>query len=109
MREIDSSVYLEQFSGLEKISNYAKLNNIKVLVVITPLREPARLYLNDLMRPLWSEFIKFINEKGITLLDGIRYEQLDDKYYVDYMHLNGSGAALFTQSLDTTIRKILNH
>lgn len=92
--------YLFQFLDI------LKEDGVRVVFMFSPWHDDAIAKANTLgqMREYYS---KIASERGITLLD---YTEMpfssDTSYFFDAMHLNGRGAAVFTDSLARDLKRL---
>lgn len=96
--EINSSTY----ESLSKISLYLKENNIKLIFVQTPVRQPLHTaeYYEKISQH--TNKIKKILERDNHLVIDLSTINYPDSYFVDFAHLNIKGADSLTKIISTT-------
>lgn len=87
------------------ILEYCKKNNIKVFMVMAPLRkEEEKCYPKEIVEK-YKEF--FISNIGIDYLDYSHYLDSNIEYFEDVTHLNEKGANKFSEELNNKISSLL--
>lgn len=87
------------------ILEYCKKNNIKVFMVMAPLRKVEEKYYPKEIVGKYKKF--FISNIGINYLDYSHYLDSNIEYFEDVTHLNEKGANKFSEELNNKISSLL--
>jgi len=85
-------------AALDAMVHLAKACNCKLILVQTPLHRQYLVRIPEGIRRAHSRVAERIAGMGVPILDFSEY-RFEDEYYMDYDHLNRSGAAIFTGML----------
>lgn len=107
---IDDSEYKDNVEKLKEIATYAKANDIKLFLISPPkyyiyndLLEDDMEYMeerNDALKHL-------LDEKNIFFWNYEKTYQYDARLFMDFSHMNTSGAEFFTKELNHRINEVL--
>ncbi len=90
------------YDSLQDFANYLEQNNIKLVFVLSPIRQG---YLNEFdpnrerINSHKERIAAILKKSNSLLIDGHSDLQLPDEYFVDAFHLNKKGAQVLTQHI----------
>lgn len=90
-----------QFKYLEQFIVSAKQADAKIILVISPI------YRNSLPSDFFDEITQIADGQGVPLLNFSKYLQDSPEFFNDPIHLNISGAELFTDTLSKQIKQVV--
>lgn len=92
--------YDTAYEAMEELLTETHRDGIVAVIVQSPLREPVYDDGSDISSSVqrhWAKVDSLANKYGAFFLNMQRMDSIDRKYFVDSIHLNREGAALFTE------------
>ncbi len=97
--------YPKQTDFLISIINKASKSNVSIYLLIPPLTKYAK-YLAPQYNSLFHDIICFSEKYNVPLINFYDSESFQSEDFIDFDHLNRSGAAKFTTLLKNEVEKI---
>ena len=90
---------------LNDIIQFCKANNIKLILVSTPMHESYLKEIPEIFVDHFEQMKKELASKGVLVLDHSRTKYADNEYY-DTCHLNHKGATRFTKTIKEELQRL---
>ncbi len=94
-------------SFLPEIIRLCKENNIQLVVVRTKTLRFQKTSEPTALKRYIEDLSAYLEENGVVLLDFSHDPRLKDEYFIDQLHLNMTGRAIFTQMLADALAPLL--
>jgi hypothetical protein len=92
---------------IEKLIKFARVRNIKLLFITTPVSYPYSLFADkNICREFQKKISDYTDGKNIYYLNYFNDNRFSMKEYIDFDHLNGQGAMKFSRILKDTIETL---
>ena len=97
----------EKFIALKRLITLCNNNNIKIVIVVSPVYQTNN-NLDEMTNQIKTICLQY---KNIYFLDYSKHEHIykQNKLFYNYLHLNYSGAKMFSEAISNELKDIIVH